>query len=167
MALDDRYRIVHIAEAESVGEADVLAFWQRERAMAAGVARQRVGQVGFVGLDEREGLVAVSTLYLQRSPRLGMKLWHYRAFVAGAHRSSTLGEHLTLATTSHLEERFVSGRDRRGAGMLMEVENPMLKARNEAIWPRVFFAFIGEDARGHHIRVRYFPGALVEAPAVS
>lgn len=165
MALDDRYRVVHIAETESVGEDDVLALWQREGAMPAEVARRRVGEVAFVGLDEREGLVAVSTHYLQRSQRLGMELWHYRAFVAQTHRQSTLARELSRATMSHLEEQFVSGRDRRGAGVLMEVENPILKTvRNEAIWPRTRVAFIGEDARGNHLRVRYFPGALVSSP---
>jgi len=162
VALDDRYRIVHIAEAESVGEDDVLALWEREHAMPAEVARRRVGEVAFVGLDEREGLVAVSTLYLERSRRLGMELWHPRVFVARAHRQSTLAEEISLAMMSHLEERFVSGRDHRGAGVLMQVENPILKAvKNEAIWPLTRAAFIGEDARGNHLRVRYFQGALV------
>jgi hypothetical protein len=162
VAQDDRYRIVHIAEAESVGEGDVLALWEREGAMPAEVARRRVGEVAFVGLEEREGLVAVSSLYLQRSQRLGMDLWHYRAFVARAHRRSMLAEELTVAMTSYLEERFVSGLDRSGAGVLMEIENQMLKTvKNEAIWPQTRLAFIGEDARGNHLRVRYFPGALV------
>lgn len=164
MTRDDRYRIVHIAEADAVGEEDVLALWQREGAMPAEVARRRVGEVAFVGLDEREGLVAVSTVYLQHSQRLGMDMWHYRTFVAEGHRRSLLAAELTLATTNHLEEQFVAGRDRRGAGVLMEVENPMLKAhRNQAIWPYTRFAFIGENARGNHVRVRYFPEALVRA----
>jgi hypothetical protein len=162
VALEDRYRIVHIAEAESVGEGDVLQLWEREGAMPPEVARRRAGEVAFVGMEEREGLVAVSTLYLQRSERLGMDLWHYRVFVARPHRGSMLGEELTVATANYLEERFVSGRDRRGAGVFVEVENRMLKTvKNEAIWPQTRFAFIGEDARGNHLRVRYFPEALV------
>jgi hypothetical protein len=52
----------------------------------------------------------------------------------------------------------------------MEIENPEVKAaRSEAVWsadwaPGVRYTFIGENEKGDHVRVHWFPGALVPPP---
>jgi hypothetical protein len=163
--LEDHYRIVRFADAESVEEGDVVEFWDREDAVPRDAARERLDEVAFVGLEEQDGLVAVSTVYLARNSRLGMDLWHYRTFVGRNHRRSALAENLTIRVTEHLREEFVSGRDRRAAGVFIRVENQILKTvKNEAVWPDTRYAFIGEDESGNHCRVHYFPGALAPPP---
>jgi hypothetical protein len=86
-------------------------------------------------------------------------------FVAAEHRRSGLAIAVAHAAREHLVERYRSGIDPRGIGILFEVESEILKRfLPQAIWPRTGFAFIGEDARGSHIRVYYFPGALAPEP---
>lgn len=49
--------------------------------------------------------------------------------------------------------------------MIFEVENEGLKEYfNGALWLPLEFTFVGENERGDHVRVRYFPGALAPAP---
>ena len=160
--LPEGFRAYPFAEAGGVDEQDVVDFWVREGAMPEPVARERVGEVAVVVLDDAQRLVAVSTVYLRRHPRLGMDLWHLRGFVAGEHRRSALGYVLLYGVKDHLEERFLSGADTRAAGIIGEVENEILKkVKNEAVWPTSRFTFIGETERGDHLRVYYFPGARV------
>ncbi len=40
----------------------------------------------------------------------------------------------------------------------------MKRHLNNAYWPPSDFTFIGENQRGHHRRVHYFPGARVPIP---
>jgi hypothetical protein len=161
---DEKYRIVRFAEEDSVSEQDLLDFWQREDALGPELARERVPEVILVALDEANEVAAISSAYLARSERLGMDLWHYRNFVSSRHRQALLARQLTVQTTAHLRERFVSGEDVRGAGVVIVVESEILKAKNEAVWPASRFAFIGADA-SYHYRVQYFPGARVPTPS--
>ena len=72
---------------------------------------------------------------------------------------------LALIGRDDLQERFVTRQDERGSGLLYEVENEGLKRHfPDALWLPTDFTFIGENERGDHVRVRYFPGALAPEP---
>ncbi len=164
-SLPGRYRIVPIAEAGASAADDVLALWAREGAVPEPEARRRVHEVHLVALEESEGLVGVSSAFLKRNAQLRLDLWYYRAFVARAHRQSRLAVQLALRGRDLLESRFVSGEDTRAPGMIYEVENPGLKRYfNKALWLPTDFTFIGENERGDHVRVHYFPDAQAPMP---
>ena len=162
---EDEYRVAPFDEVDEIGESAVLEFWAAEEAMPAPTARERVGEVICVALHG-ETLVGVSTAYLHWSERLRTQMWHYRTFVGAEHRRSLVGLALLRQSRIHLESQFESGRDTRAPGIMMELENVELKATQiEAVWKAdwagpISWTFIGENARGDHIRVYYFPGAL-------
>jgi hypothetical protein len=94
-----------------------------------------------------------------------MELWHFRTFVARAHRQTHLAAQLTFHTRDLLEQRFLSGEDTRAAGIVIELEHEGLRTYfNRAVWLPADFTFIGETERGAHIRVHYFPGARAPVP---
>jgi hypothetical protein len=160
--LEDRYRLEPFGEKSNVDSGDVLDFWRREGAMPEDEARRRVPEVHLVAVDREEGVAGVSSAYLQRSEQLRMDLWHYRAFVGAAHRKSSLAVNLAVHGREVLEERYVAGRDTRAEGIVYEVENEGLKQYfNLALWLPTDFTFIGENERGAHVRVHWFPGARV------
>ena len=161
--LEDRYRIERLDETAEVTPDDVLALWRREGAMDDVEARRRLHEVELVAIDRDQGLVGVGSAYMQHNPQLRMDLWHGRVFVAGAHRHSNVGRVLMMRGRELLERRFISGEDTRAPGVVMEIENEGLKRYfNKALWRAgpVESTFIGENARGDHVRVYYFPGAL-------
>ena len=163
--LDDGYRIDLFAEQDEVGEEAVVELWEREAALPPEIARRRIHEVLLVATHESGELVGVSSAYLQRNEQLAMDLWHYRAFVAGAHRKSNVAVSLGVIGRDHLGRRYAEGADRRGAGVIFEVENEGLKRYlDRATWRQTQATFIGVNHRGDHVRVYYFPGALAPEP---
>jgi len=163
--LDERFEIELLAESSRVTADDVLALWAREGVVADAAARRRIDQVQLVAVTGDRELAGVSTVYLDRSDRLRTDLWHYRTFVTSDYRQSSLAAQLLFRNQELLERRFVSGEDTRAPGMIFEVENEFLmRSLNTAVWPRSGFTFIGDNALGAHIRVRYFEGARVPPP---
>ena len=165
------YRIVSFEDSTGPDGEAVLEFWQREGALFPGQdGGDRLGEVSFVALDGGAQVAGVSTHYLRRSRQLRTDVWRLRVFVGSAHRRSALGILLLRANRKYLEERFVAGEDIRGCGLMMEIENPGLKGHSEAIWeadwaPGIRHIFIGENARGDHVRVHWFEGARAPLPA--
>ena len=160
--LEDRYRIVPVSEAEGISNEDVIAFWEREGAVRGEEANRRVHEVHLVAVEREEGVVGISSAYLQRNSQLRLDLFYYRAFVGRDHRMSSLAVLLAVRGRDHLEQRFTSGEDTSGAGVVYEVENDGLKRYfNLALWLPTDFTFIGENQRGDHVRVHFFPGARV------
>ena len=159
------YRIDVFDRQDRVDARDVIDLWLREGALPPAEAERRVAEVLLVATDRQWRPVAVSTTYLRGSDQLHAELWHMRVFVAAAHRRSGLALELALAGRDTLAERFASGTERRGIGVIFEVENELLKRFfPQAIWPRTGFVFIGETPNRSHVRVYYFPGALAPEP---
>jgi len=165
MDLDPRYRIVPFSEADEIDEDAIIAFWEREGAVTGQEARQRVGEAVLVALEEGGGVVGLSTAFNGVHPQLRINMWNYRTYVAREHRLSSIAYFLLIRTRDYLEERFVSGVETSAQGLIFELENEGLKKHNEAVWPYdSWFTFIGENARGAHLRVYYFQGARVAVP---
>jgi hypothetical protein len=163
--LEERYRLEPLAETDQVSTDDVLELWDRENAIAGTEANRRVHEVTLVALDRDGTLAGVSSAYLQRNQQLGMDLWYYRTYVAEEHRNSNIATQTLWANRDHLKRRFVDGEDRRAGGVIFELENEGLKSYfNRAIWMPAQFTFIGENERGDHVRVHWFPGASAPAP---
>jgi hypothetical protein len=166
-SIDERYRVEpHRGDPETANQ--ILALWAREAAVPnVEEARRRIHEALNVVIDRDEGVVALSTAYVRRSPQLGLDLWYFRTFVSAAHRNTHIATQLTMHNRDLLEQRFLSGEDTRAAGVAFELENPgMRKYINSAIWQPVDFIFVGDNERGVPIRVHYFPGARVPSPSV-
>jgi hypothetical protein len=144
----------------------ILAMWAHEGAVVpVEEARRRVHEALNVVIDRDDGVVAVSTAYVQRSPKLDMSLWYFRTFVSTPHRNTHVSTQLTFNNRDLLEQRYTSGEDTRAGGIAFELENQGLrKYLNTAIWQPADFIYIGDTDNGVPVRVHYFPGAPVPSP---
>jgi hypothetical protein len=163
--MDERFEIEPLAGSKRVSVDDVLSLWAKEGVVADAAARRRIDQVELVAIAGDGEIAGVSSIYLDRSPRLQMDMWHYRTFVASGYRHSSLAAQLLFHNQERLEARFASGEDRRAPGMIFELQNEgLMRTLNTAVWPRSGFTFIGDTPHGTHVRVRYFEGAQVSLP---
>jgi hypothetical protein len=163
--LEGGYRIDRLAEQDVVSAADIVALWGQRAAVTDEEAQRRLDEVLLVATDASGALAGVTSVYVQRNEQLRMDLWNQRAFVAREHRHSTVALWLARIGVEQLETAFVDGRDTRAPGIVWEIENEGLKAyfhRGTLMPPG--FHFIGENARGDHVRVYYFPGATAPEP---
>jgi hypothetical protein len=159
-------RVEVFADSEDVSSDDVLALWQREGAMPEAEARRRIHEVLNVVIHEDDGLVALSTAYLERNAQLRMDLWYFRVFVSTAHRHTHIATQLNFHNRDLLEGRFVSGDDTRAGGIAFALENQgMAMYYNLAVWLPADYKYIGDNEAGDHVRVHYFPGAEVPEPS--
>ena len=143
-----------------MSEDDIVALWIGEAGLSESEARRRLSEVLLVATEGDGRLAAVSTAYVAHNEQLRLDVWHYRGFVAESHRMTDVGWRLLTTGMDVLSERFTSGADVRAPGFLVEVEHPGLRAAfTDPSGPRSGLVFIGENARGHHVRVRWFPGA--------
>lgn len=162
--LSPGYRIELFGAQDRVGQEDVIELWEREGVVGAAEAGRRVHEVLAIGVQADDGLVAVSTAYLQRSRQLRMTFWYVRVFVSTEHRMGNLAFRLLLTTRDHLRELYESGRDTRAAGVMVEVQNRGLSGYlTNATW-RSDFTFVGQNSGGDQMRVHYFPGAVAPLP---
>jgi hypothetical protein len=159
------YRVELFAEQDDVTDEDVIEFWTGVGAMSEEEARRRVDEVLLVGIDPAGRPIGVATTYLARNEQLCAEFWHYRTFVAEADRAGRVGLGLVVDGRDHLERRFTSGDDRRGIGMLAEIEfEPLKRLLPKGTWRTVDLLLIGDNARGDHVRVYYFAGARAPGP---
>jgi hypothetical protein len=166
LTLDHSYRTTPFAEQDGVDPEAVIELWVREGAMPEEEARRRIDEVVTVATHGDGELVGVATAYVEHNAQLRMDMWYFRAFVAAEHRASRVGWSLALVARDHLQQRFVSAVDTRASGIVYEVENEGLKEHMDfGYWAATDFLFIGENERGDHVRVHYFPGALAPVPA--
>jgi hypothetical protein len=169
--LDDRwrlspgYRVASLRDHTAIGEEDVIAMWTAEGVLPPEEASRRAAEILLVATDQQNAVAGVCTTYLQRNDQLRADMWYFRTFVASAHRQYNLAVTLALEGRDYLVDRYVSGRDTRGLGIIFEVENQGLQRHfPEALWLPTDFLFIGESSNGAHVRVHYFPGVLAPEP---
>lgn len=158
------YRVEVFDEQDTVGHEDVIEMWERDGAVPPAVSGKRVHELLLVAIAPDGGPASVNTAYLERKARLGLDLWFIRTFTARDHRMRNLGLILLLRARDHLEQRFVAGEDRRGAGLGFEIENPGLQSYGDATGYPVGATFIGVNERDYPLWVRYFPGVHAPGP---
>lgn len=155
------YRIDLFAEQDEVSRADVVELWTSAGVLTREQAELRVDEVLVVATDPERRLIGVSTAYLERNEQLRARLWHYRTFVVPDRRAAHFSIMMVLAAREHLEDRFVSGADRRGIGLLFEIEyEPWKRIGEKGLWVPSDTLLIGDNQYGDHVRVHYFLGAL-------
>jgi hypothetical protein len=165
--LPSGYRMEAFGEESSVRREDVIALWTSEAGLSRAEADRRLDELLLVAVAPDGSLAGISTAYLTFNAQLGADFWYYRTFVAAAHRKANLAVALIVASRDHIVERFTSGQDRRGLGLIFELENEGLKrAFPKGIWYESDFLFIGHNPRGAHVRVHYFPGVLAPEPGL-
>lgn len=165
-SLPPGYRLVPLAETDAAGPEDVIDLWRRESALPdPQEADRRVSEVQIVALDPNDRVAAVSTAFVEPYEQLGMEVWNLRGFVATEHRMGNLATRILWATRDHLRELDTSGRDTRASAVIVVVQNELLMTYfNRAFWVYSDFFYVGDSARGAHIRVHYFPGAQAPLP---
>jgi hypothetical protein len=146
---------------------EITEFWAKENALPKEAQpAKRAEQVVAIMRDKNNELAAVSTAIAKVVPRLRQTLYYYRTFCAEKHRLQNTSTGMLQASQKALLE-YNQGKEKPDAiGIIIEIENKKIHDRfNEATWTNTSFSFIGYSPRGLPLRVYYFPGFKLQAPA--
>ena len=148
-------------------EAELVQFWISNKAIAdEKQAAQRTKQVACLVRSEQGTIVGVSTVHPRIVPRLRQPMYYYRNFIAADFRGQQLAVPFLLKTKEVLQAHNLALPKPLCLGVIIELENKSLAAhRNQAHWSDVGFTFIGYSPKGLHLRVWYFEGVRLFAPA--
>lgn len=141
----------------------IIRFWSKLGVLPPNAdGRKRAQQIVFIVIDNENELRAVCTSYLAAIDDLHGEYYHFRCLVDPEFRQSQLAGDLLNSTFDLLEEATSKASQESIKGMYIEVENKhLLTNKNEAVWPKTGFVFIGMTPKGTHRRVRYFQGARI------
>ena len=147
-------------------EAELVEFWIKNNAIAEEKdAAERAKQVACIARSEQGAIVGVSTVHPRIVPRLRQPMYYYRNFIAEDFRGKQLAAPFLLKTKEVLQDYNLALSKPLCLGIIIELENKSLAAhRNEAQWNEGF-TFIGYSPKGLHLRVWYFEGVRLFAPA--
>jgi hypothetical protein len=156
--------IVPLDEAAHVSRQDVLDLWRSEAGITTDEAQRRIDEALLVATFDGR-LVGVATAYLRYDFRLRTDLWFLRVFVSSSHRGGNVAVQLTLRTWDELLRRREAG-DPRGSGLCAEIEHEGLRRHlPEGLWATTRLVLVGDNHRGDHVRVRWFPDATAPTPS--
>lgn len=147
-------------------KSELVQFWLDHKAIGdATQAAERVQQVVCLVRSESGEIVGVSTAHPRIVPRLRQPMYYYRNFIAEDFRGKQLGLPFLQKSREVLQEFNLAQPKPVCLGIILELENKSLAAhRNEAQWPEGP-TFIGYSPKGLHLRVWYFDGVRLFAPA--
>lgn len=147
-------------------EAELVKFWTASNAIGQeGDAAKRAKQVVCIARDDKGEIVGASTAHPRIVPRLRQPMYYYRNFIAEDSRGSKLAPEFLEQSKQALEEYNLGLSKPLCLGIIIELENKGLAAhRNEAQW-KEGFTFIGYSPKGNPLRVWYFQGVRLFAPA--
>jgi len=143
-------------------ESDVLAFWQREGALASETkAEDRLKQIVLHARDGDE-VAAVCTVMPLTLPRLGQPMYYYRCFIGKRWRNTRLVFKLLIRAFDVLQE-YAAAHDYPCIGVVLELENTRFgESLRAPVWPSTGFIYIGKSGRNLDLRLRYFRGARLK-----
>lgn len=146
---------------------EIIQFWVGEQVLPEDVAQERVHQVMQVlRHKESHAMIGLVSGQLKYIDAMKMHFYNCRGFVKEAYRSQGLFIKTFRDTYYLLNTDYVSGKNTKASGVFVNIENPLLKNHNQAIWwggdnGEVPYFFMGYSAQGNHIRIAYFKGVTV------
>jgi len=146
---------------------EIIQFWVGEEVLPEAVAKERVLQVMQVlRHSESQAIIGLVSGQLKYIEAMKMHFYNCRGFVKAAYRSQGLFIKTFRDTYYLLNQDYVSGKNTKASGIFVNIENPLLKNHNQAIWwggdnGEIPYFFMGYSAQGNHIRIAYFKGVTV------
>lgn len=143
---------------------EIVAFWEVNRMLPPEAdPKERAMQAVLVVRNLAGEIVGITTADFVQFKQLNNNLFYlFRMAVVPQFRVPGIESKLIVDTRDILEAYAAKATENKCIGVLTFAENPQVIAnRTWAVWPASKMVFIGNDAKGRHIRVYYFKGARI------
>lgn len=139
---------------------EVKALWRKSSIVPETEMHERALELTMIARHSDGALAGLTT-----TRRIQVKLFNnnyfyeLRCFVAPAFRQPALDTQLVVKTKSYLQD--LKSENHPAIGLIMVVENKILKRWTKAVWAGADFYFAGFTTKGHHLRVSYFENVFI------
>lgn len=154
---------------EAISE-ELLDFWSSRNALAPQQARERLPQVLSVLRNQSGTIVGVNSAGTGRVALLGHQVFDvYRCLLAGEASEPACWMKLLESACGILDEKAADdGGSRSAIGMLVQIPDRSVQlAYPDAVWPSTDLVHAGFLDNGVQMRVRYYPGAVIDSEAAA
>ena len=125
---------------------------------------ERMRRLGELVVVAKSGdkIAGLSTAHRVHVNQLDNWFYSFRCLVVPEFRAPGLDTKLVVLTKQFLENKFDPGKKDQPIGMIMVIQNEMIKNHwRQAVWPGADMMYIGDSTRGEHVRLTYFKGAKI------
>jgi hypothetical protein len=139
---------------------EVKALWRKHSIISEPEMGERVAELAVIARHADGRLAGLTTVKKTQVHLLNDNYFYeLRCFVDPSFRQPALDTQLVVRTKQFLEDLKSEGKP--AIGLIMVVENPVLKRWTKAVWAGADFYFAGFTTKGHHLRVSYFKSAVI------
>ena len=148
-------------------QAELADLWARHNALKdPSIAAERARQAVCIARNGEGELVGVGTAFIKVLPRLRQPMYYYRQFFAPDFRGQAQAVPFLNHARQILQAHNAALASPESLGVLLELENAKLATHYDQAYVAVGNStFIGYSPRGLQLRVSYFEGARLLAPA--
>ena len=140
----------------------ILAFWSAHGALTGEAARERLGELVCVALDDAGEIAGVNSAQADTVPPVNRRFWRYRSFLPGS--GPELSAEMFNAAFEALGTGFDPDDSSAPVGLALTVaDRAEMERRPEAVWPEEELIYAGYRADGSQLRLRYFWNAKIAA----
>jgi hypothetical protein len=163
--LPEGYQVHELGRTDVVTADEILDLWMREDVVVGEEAERRVHEVVVVCTGPGGDVAGLASAYLVRNEQLRGDFYALRVYVATPHRRTHVMWHVMMIAKAVLERRFQSGEDTRALGVVVEMENEMLRrSYPQAEIPYTGRWFVRRRRDDTVVSVMFFAGAEVPVP---
>jgi hypothetical protein len=143
---------------------DVVEFWKANGlTLPPQELNTRVDQLVFIARDSKGSVIGVCTAYKMEVDQLKNFMYGFRCLVGSENRQKHLAIEFISMTFEKFDDLSNEGTLDDCIGILVSAESQLLRMKTTAfaVWKRTHFVYIGMDASGAPMRVRYFKDACI------
>jgi hypothetical protein len=156
-----KFKFIEIKIISPEVAAEVRDLWLKSKVMNVQTINERINEISVIVRDEADKLVGVSTVKKSRIKLFDNNyFFEFRCFIDKQSRQPALDTQLVIKTKEFLQ-RIRNEDPIPAIGLLMVVENEILKQWTRTVWAGADFYFVGYTSKDHHIRVSYFDDVFI------
>jgi hypothetical protein len=142
--------------------AEVVKIWTERAGLDRAEAERRLGELVLLARSTAGQIVGISTAIKTYVPQIQNHVYVYRCFILPEFRAPALDTQMIVQSKHHLQQVSKSEMDQKCVGIMVIVQNEILKKNwRQAVWRGADMIYMGDTPQGDHMRIGYFKGARI------
>lgn len=141
---------------------EVVKIWTEFAGLSPAEAQRRLSEVVLLAKTDSGKVVGIATAVKTFVQQIQNYTYVYRCLILPEFRAPALDTQMIVLSKNHLHQRSRGETDKRCVGIMVIVQNEVLKKNwRQAVWRGADMVYMGDTPKGDHMRIGYFKGARI------